>query len=166
AMHPRVQRAVERVLAGRQLLDAGDRLRLPARDERAVEEARRVGVEVMLGDRVEVGEPQGVAGGRAHGRCRVVEARRVGLLLRRLGCAGHEQHESQAEQRTCEPAPRHHLIRNAPRMYGWMRQKYVYVPGGRAFGVSHSPWFEAAVKPVGPYPSSAESKSMGPFARG
>jgi hypothetical protein len=26
-------------------------------------------------------------------------------------------------------------IRNTPRMNGWIRQKYVYVPGGRLVGV-------------------------------
>ena len=31
----------------------------------------------------------------------------------------------------------HGLTRNAPRMNGWIRQKYVYVPGARFDGVCH-----------------------------
>ena len=40
--------------------------------------------------------------------------------------------------------PRYPLTLNAPRMNGWMRQKYVYVPSDRFVGVCHVSRFAAA----------------------
>ena len=60
ADHPRVQRAVKAVVAGRQLVDSVDERRLAAADQRAREEAF-VGVEIVVGDVVEVGESKRVA---------------------------------------------------------------------------------------------------------
>ena len=51
-------------------------------------------------------------------------------------------------------------------MNGWTRQKYVYVPGLRFFGVFHVSRFAAAVAKRGPKPSSPESKSTRPLASG
>src|SRR6185436_4063498 len=59
-----------------------------------------------------------------------------------------------------------HFTRKAPRMNGWMRQKYVYVPAPRSVGVCHVLRLDAAVKPAGPKPSSPESKLVGPLASG
>jgi hypothetical protein len=54
------------------------------------------------------------------------------------------------------------MIRNTPRIHGWMRQKKVYVPGGKFFGVRQV----TVPTPGVPTPSSPESKACGPFARG
>jgi len=51
-------------------------------------------------------------------------------------------------------------------MNGCTRQKYVYLPGSRLFGVFHVMRFAAGVNPCGPTPSSPESKSTCPLARG
>ena len=46
--------------------------------------------------------------------------------------------------------PRYPLTLKAPRMNGWMRQKYVYVPSGRFVGVFHVSRPAAAVERSGP----------------
>ena len=61
---------------------------------------------------------------------------------------------------------RFRLTSNAPRMNGCTRQKYVYVPAFRRFGVVHVSRLAAAVKPRGPKPSVPESKSTSPSASG
>jgi cell division protease FtsH len=58
------------------------------------------------------------------------------------------------------------FTRKAPRMNGWTRQKYVYVPALSLRGVRHVARLAAAVAKLGPKPSSPESKSTGPLASG
>jgi len=52
----------------------------------------------------------------------------------------------------------------APRMNGWMRQKYAYVPALRLSGVVHV--VRCAAKFGMPYPRLPESNSTGPSASG
>ena len=63
--------------------------------------------------------------------------------------------------------PRYPLTLKAPRMNGWMRQKYAYVPSDRFAGVCHVSR-PAAGAAHGPrlVPSSAESNVTAPLGSG
>ena len=157
---------MELVGAGCQLVDAVDERGLAVADQGAGEQAGGVRDQVVLGKRIEVVEPHGVALGRGQRRRQVVERAGVGLLLGGVGRGRAECRAGERERAEGGEAARHLTTRNAPRMNGWMRQKYVYVPGARLAGVFQFGRLAAAVSPVGPYPSSPESKSIGPSASG
>ncbi len=110
AAHPRVQGAVELVGARPELLDALDLGLLAAADQRRPERPV-VADQVVLRERVEVGEDQRVALADGHGRSGVVHGGRVGTLL---GRGRRSSRDGYGQERARGPRPCAHGLEVHP----------------------------------------------------